>query len=494
MPTLSAGLQLTQAQQQILAPQQQFALKLLRMTAQELLDEASLAAEENPLLEQEPPAEPALEAAAPGARLEEEGGAAADAAEASESRLPEDRGPLENAYSGWSGAGGDDEGEPWIERVPARRTLRDDLLEELGTLSVAPLERELASCLIDEIDERGFITAPIEAIAADYERFAHADLAAWRRALALVQTFDPAGVGTAGPAAALALQARRAAAEGRADPLEAEAAARLVEHALKAVASGSRKALLAAIAPLGGGEALLDRALALLKTLRPYPASEYGAPAAPYVVADLVALERAGRWHAALNPAAQPGLRLSELAQSAQAGRGTPFARYLDEARRLIAGIEARQTTLLRTAEFAVSRQQAFFREGAGALAPLRLADAAEALDLAESTISRAVAGKFIQSPQGTVELRRLFPAGGVPTKAPAGSAAGAAAPAAASPARIRARIAELIAGESREKPLSDQALTDLLRQEGYDITRRTVAKYRDLEGLPSARLRAGRR
>lgn len=483
MPSLSAGLQLSQAQQQILAPQQQFALKLLRMNAQELLDEAMLAAEENPLLESDPL--PELPSASDEARLnpqlEEESNSVE---EAGESRLPDDRGPLENAYTGWSGSGSSEDEESWIDRIPSQHSLRDDLLEELGMLDISVIDRELATCLIEEVDERGFITEPIEQLAEEYNRIVQAPIADWQRALAIVQSLEPAGIGTSGPAASLALQARRAAQEGMADPLAAEAAARLVEHSLKFLAAGSRKALLAAIAPLGGNEKLLDQALALLKTLHPYPASEYGAPAAPYIIADLLAVLKNGFWHAVLNPAAQPSLRLNDAALRAQAGQGTPFARYLDEAKRLLAGIEARQTTLLRTAEFAVSKQQDFFQNGESALRPLRLSDAAAALDLAESTVSRAVAGKFIQGPHGTIELRQLFPSGGVQATSSLGVSDQV------SPARIRARIVQIIAEEPNEKPLSDQAITDVLREEGYDITRRTVAKYRDLEGIPSARFR----
>ena len=115
---------------------------------------------------------------------------------------------------------------------------------------------------------------------------------------------------------------------------------------------------------------------------------------------------------------------------------------------------------------------------------PLTIGEAAAALGLSDSTVSRAISGKYFQCPLGTFELRSLFLLPAVQAVDAEGLSASV------TPLRIRARISELIAQENPEKRLSDQALTDLLRAEGFDITRRTVAKYRDLEGIPTARLR----
>ena len=143
----------------------------------------------------------------------------------------------------------------------------------------------------------------------------------------------------------------------------------------------------------------MQDALALLQTLDPHPASEYAPEAVQYVIADIQVRHRGNRWEAMLNPQAQPAIRLSSMAQGLSVNESSPFGHYLAEARRLISGIEARQSTLLRTAQFAVDRQQAFFSEGRSALVPLAISEAAGALGVADSTVSRAVSGKFFSVP-----------------------------------------------------------------------------------------------
>lgn len=476
-PSISASLAAQLAQQQTLAPQQQYALKLLRMNALELLAEADLAAEENPLLERETQEERSDAESNPSLHEESDAVRGED-----EAPFPEDRGPLENIYSGWSGSGADRADEtPAVERVAAESTLRDDLIAELNSLSTDKLTHELVVALIEELDDSGFLPQNIEETAESLQGIISAPLSAWEKALELLQTFDPPGIGAASPAESLALQVRRRMEAGSVDAKTGELLIELILKHLKQIAAGDRKALLAAAK--GDGEKL-DAALALLKTLTPHPAANYASEATQYVIADITVRRENGRWRARLNPGAQPGLRLSAVAQTVAVDESTPFGRYLGEARRLISGIEARQNTLLRAAEFATERQQAFFDQGRAGLVPLTIGEAAAALGLSDSTVSRAVSGKYFQCPLGTFELRSLFLLPAVQAVDAEGLSASV------TPARIRARISELIAAENPEKRLSDQALTDLLRAEGFDITRRTVAKYRDLEGIPTARLR----
>lgn len=483
MPLISAGLSAAQIQQQTLAPQQQYALRILHMSAEELLEEAERAAEENPLLECDPPA-PENEAHPAGeAALHEE---AETQRTESESILPEDRGPLENVYSSWSGSsGGDSDDVPAVERVAAEQSLRDDLLAELGSLQVSSLTRELITCLIEELDDSGFLPEPIDAVAESYAKIVSAPLSRWSEALDILKTFDPPGIGASGPTEALALQAERLMAEGKIPEAAGRLLIRLLKEKLRQIAAQDRRQLLAAAE---GDEALLDAALALLKTLNPHPASGYSSQSTQYVIADIVVRDRHGRWEAELNPQAQPSVRLSSVAQGLAVDEASPFGRYLAEARRLVSSIEARQSTLLRTAMLAVSRQQAFFTEGRAGLKPLAISEAASELGLSDSTVSRAVSGKFFQCPLGVFELRSLFLLPSVQATDASGMTQ------AVSPARIRARICALVAEEPPQKPLSDQALTERLNAEGFDITRRTVAKYRDLEGIPAARLRGARK
>lgn len=478
MSALSSGLGTVLLQQQTLAPQQQYALRLLRMSAQELLAEADLAAEENPLLERDAAAEasPAEQAAV----LHEEVEAVTREGEPLEDAA--DRGPLENTYAGWPRSGDGEDETPVVERVAAPVSLRSDLLAELGTLTLDEKTRELVACLIEELDDAGFLPAPVEEVAPELSDIIQAPSEAWQKALEILQSLDPPGIGAVSPTESLILQARRRQTEGEATEETVELLTRLVRECLPQLAARNRKALLKVA---NGDAAVLDRALALLGTLSPHPASRYADVNAQYVIADIVVTRRNGSWTADLNTGAQPALKISSLARNMAVDEATPFGRYLSEARRLIAGIEARQSTLLRTARFAVARQQAFFEKGSAALQPLTIGEAAAALGLSDSTVSRTVSGKYLQCPLGTFELRRLFLLPSVQSIDAAGTCA------AMSPAGIRARIRAIVAEEPAAAPFSDQVITERLQNEGVSITRRTVAKYRDLEGIPVARLRA---
>ena len=431
MSFVSASLTTAPLQQQTLTPQQQYALKLLHMNAGELLAEAERAAEDNPLIECEELERPSADTQPTAGALHEETEAVRHEGE---SIAPEDHGPLENTYTSWTGSGAGDPDE-----------------------------------------------TPLAEVAKSYMSIAAAPAADWQKALALLQTFDPPGVGASSPTDALILQVERRITEGTVKTAVGELLVVLLKNHLRQIAGNDRRALLAAAK---GDETLLQDALALLQTLDPHPASGYAPEAVQYVIADIQVRHRGNRWEAMLNPQAQPAIRLSSMAQGLSVNESSPFGHYLAEARRLISGIEARQSTLLRTAQFAVDRQQAFFSEGRSALVPLAISEAAGALGVADSTVSRAVSGKFFQCPLGVFELRSLF----MPPSVRAVDALGISQ--AVSPAKIRARICTLIAGEPPQKRLSDQALTELLNAEGFDITRRTVAKYRDLEGIPTARLR----
>lgn len=212
MSFVSASLTTAPLQQQTLTPQQQYALKLLHMNASELLAEAERAAEENPLIECE-------ELERSSADIQPTAGALHEETEAvrheGESIAPEDHGPLENTYTSWTGSGaGDPDETPVIERVAAQRTLREDLLEELGSLPDDPKIHPLVGCLIEELDDSGFLTTPLAEVAKSYMSIAAAPAADWQKALALLQTFDPPGVGASSPTEALILQVERRITEG----------------------------------------------------------------------------------------------------------------------------------------------------------------------------------------------------------------------------------------------------------------------------------------
>ena len=490
---LQQGLALLQTQQQTLAPQQQFALKLLQMPAAELLANAELIAEENPFLEQEEQerteetdtSEPKLfEESEEGVNVPDHFCDTAD-------QFAEVR-PLERIYSSWVSSGTTSfDDSPAVEKIASSESLREYLLAELGSINISSSERLLVSCLIEELDERGFLTTPIEEIAKSYRSIANAPSDAWKAALSRLQSFDPPGIGASSAVDALIIQTQRASTEARVSKAAADVLCDLLKNDLAGLAKNDLKRMRLAFKRLkmSPEDSILEEGLDFLHTLNPHPASAFVNDTPQYVIADLIVYKINSNvnderpWRVALNPAASPAIKLSDAVALDRIPEDSLLSRYLNEAKDFIAALEARRATLVATARFAIEHQQRFYNEGQGELAPLTIQEAAEALGLAESTVSRAVSGKFLQTPRGTIELRSLFNRAVLKSGEALGESV--------SQHKIRTRIVEIIRAEPTEKPLSDQAVTSRLQQEGYDITRRTVAKYRDLEGIPPARFRA---
>ncbi len=492
---LTNSLTVLQTQQQALAPQQQFALKVLQMPAAELLAEAELAAQENPFLERDELSTPLPVNVTTGIEREDasQPGESADRFGETPPGVTE-QSPLERIYTEWPAASGSyrDDISP-VEQVAQPESLRKRLLAELASLALAHTEHLLVECLIEELDERGFLSTPLAEVAQSYRQVADVPLEAWSTALKTLQTFDPPGVGAASAVEALVIETQRACDDGLVSKAGADLLCEILKNDLSALAKRDMKRLRSVFKRIGmpEDEAILEEALEFVTHLNPHPAADFSVEAPQYVVADLLVVRAeasekgASPWLVHLNPNAVPQLRLSSSSHLASFDEHSPLARYLREARNLVAALEARHATLLAAARFAVDRQAQFFDAGASALVPLTIQETAAALGLSESTVSRAVSGKFLQTPKGTIELRTLFTRAALK----GGEARGES----ISQQKIRSRIAEIIRTESPEAPLSDQALTDRLVKEGCDITRRTVAKYRDLEGIPPARLRARR-
>ncbi len=476
---LSTTLSPLQIQQQTLTSQQQFALRLLRMSSLELLGELSLALEENPCLEEDDPNEsnePDDSGGMTGEHLlneEKDAGASEEDFGAG--------GSLSDMYAEWPKPASPDDETPVVERVASCRSLRKELLLELSTLSIDAPVHDACACLIEELDDRGFLPLSLEQAAECYAAAMPAPMEVWQEALKVLQSFDPPGVGAASAVDALVIQTNRALAEDRVASGIGRLVKTLLTKHLSALAKRDRSKLLKAA---GGDEEALDAAIDFLMTLNPHPASNYIDEKTLYVIPDILVRKEKGRWQAFLNPAVQPRIRLSEFARQA-AGEKSVFGQYLAEAKHLLSAVNARQATLLKAARLAVKVQSDFLAYGAGKLKPFTIGEAARRLELAESTVSRAVSGKFIQAPFGVMELRALF------TQTAVRSLSDGSEPQGTSSAAIRARIRALIAEEPPSKPYSDQKLAEILQNEGFGITRRTVAKYRGLEKIPTARLRA---
>ncbi|MGE5616151.1 MAG: RNA polymerase factor sigma-54, partial [Bacillota bacterium] len=222
---------------------------------------------------------------------------------------------------------------------------------------------------------------------------------------------------------------------------------------------------------------------ALILTLDPKPGRAFGQGDVRYVVPDVLVRKAAGRWTATLNRDAMPRLRINKLyADILQASRengGKHLSGQLQEARWLIKNVQQRFDTILRVTQAIVDRQKNFFEHGEVAMRPLVLREIAESVGLHESTISRVTTQKYMLTPRGIFELKYFF---GSHVSTDTGGACSATA--------IRALIKQLVAAEDCKKPLSDHRISDILAQQGIQVARRTVAKYREAMNIQPANLR----
>ena len=484
-------LDLRQSQSLVMTPQLQQAIKLLALSNLEIETFIGEALEANPLLdigETAPTAEAIAEDArrttletSPIDQLIGEGRAADDRPlDIDASALDTDRdtgdfdtaqpAPREMAFDGEAASGGSGGEAPDIdEQGGAGETLAQHLHAQIGAAARDPRLGFIARFLIDQLDEAGYLPLPLSEIAGELD-IPQAEAEA---ALALVQTLDPTGVGARSLAECIALQAREA---DRYDP----AMARLIDN-LDLVARGE----LARLRRMCGvDEEDFADMLAELRGYDPKPGLAFGGSPTSPVVPDILISPRAdGGWNIAINQANLPRLIVNrsyyvELKGTcADKGSRGWLSEKLADANWLVKALDQRQKTILKVASEIVRQQDGFFRHGVSQLKPLTLRTVAEAISLHESTVSRVTSNKYLLCDRGTYELKYFF------TSGVASSDGGEAVSAEA----VKAAIRQLIEAEDAKAILSDDALVDLLKARGFDLARRTVAKYREAIGLGSS-------
>lgn len=323
--------------------------------------------------------------------------------------------------------------------------------------------RTIASFIIGSLDSRGYLAASVEDIARSLRVYA-GDV---RAVLARVQEFEPAGIAARDLAECLRLQAR-------ARGIYGGLLAAIIEKHLARLASGELKAIAAAEeVPLKE----VEGAAAMLRTLNPKPGSAYGEEAAAFISPDVFVERVGGRLTVRLADGFLPRVYIAgaykkaayadEEAQKYIRGR-------LNSALWLIKSIEERRSTIKKVAEEIVRVQEKFFLKGKDYLAPLTMREIAGRLELHESTVSRAVAGKYLEFPGGVLPLRSFFAVSAVKSGDMLSG-------------EIKAELKALILAEDPQKPLSDQKLAALLKEKKMTISRRTVMKYREELGFPAA-------
>ena len=388
-----------------------------------------------------------------------------------------------------SGSSGDDDTASAADLAHEHVTLQAHLHAQALGLRLSDTDRAALYFLIESLNDDGYLDEPLEDLAASLEPGdpdQTPDLAARRDdvvqhlrvALGLLQHMDPAGVGARHLAECLRLQIE----ELRNTPA-ARAALAMCDQPMELLARRDSKKLAALC---GVDEATARDALTLITRLEPKPGRRFANVERNVVVPDVI-VSRAGRgFKVQLNPDVMPRLRVHDVYASAlREGRGSRseggahMQQRLQEARWFIKNIQQRFDTILRVSSAIVERQRNFFAHGELAMRPLVLREIADELGLHESTISRVTTAKYMATPFGTYELKYFF-----------GSSLGTETGGNASSTAVRALIKQLVAGEDAKKPLSDNQLSDMLKEQGIECARRTVAKYREALRIAPASLR----
>ncbi len=480
---LGPRLDLRQSQQLVMTPQLQQAIKLLAASNLEIESFIGDALESNPLLEG-------------GAVSSEEGGQnepddipreeftsdqlMAQGQGEAEAPLDIDAGALDrdrdtgdaNRSAEWGSAAGGSVAVDDLPDIDAMRaadiTLVEHLGEQVGAIACNPKEAFIARHLIGLLDDAGYLTADLRDVARDLSVTTD-DV---EDGLTVVQMLDPTGVGARDLAECLALQAKEA---DRFDPcMEA-----LIGN-LDLVARGEVERLkrLCRVDDEDFADMLRE-----LRGYDPKPGLAFAPTSDDTVVPDvLLSAKDDGGWDIKLNESTLPRLVVNrdyyvELNNGAPGSEAQAWLKEkLADAHWLIRALDQRQKTILKTAAEIVKQQDGFFRRGVSELRPLTLREVAEQIDMHESTVSRVTSNKYLHCDRGTFELKYFFTSGVASSDGEG-----------ASSEAIKARIKALTDTEDPKKVLSDQKLADMLGEEGFELARRTVAKYREAAGIGSS-------
>ena len=494
---LAPKLEFRQSQQLVMTPQLQQAIKLLQLSNLELSAYVEEQLEQNPFLEREaergdtrdgarnedsePQSQSKPENEPDGAidmTSGETAEKAADALDADYASIdPESSGSdaAEPAYesNAWSNVGGgrgfaDDDRAIDATHI-SEKSLSDHLTEQLHVVTRDPQQLFIGGYLIDLIDEAGYLRDRVSEIA---DRLG-ADEGDVEKTLGVIQTFDPCGVGARDLAECLRLQL---ADRDRLDPTMAA----FLEN-LELLAKGDLKGLMRAT---NADEEDVRDMVAEIRALTPKPGYAYGGEAVQVVVPDVFVTKSAdGGWRVELNSDTLPKVLVNrryftEISGSSQKEEDNSFlTEQFANANWLAKSLDQRAKTILKVSREIIRQQDEFLVRGVRYLRPLNLRTVADAISMHESTVSRVTANKYMATPRGVFELKYFF------TAAIASAAGGEAHSAEA----VRHRIRELVENEAPNAVLSDDKIVEILRGEGIDIARRTVAKYRETLNIPSS-------
>ncbi len=476
---LRHGLDLRMEQRLKLAPQIIQSIEILQLPVMELQERIEQELEQNPVLEID---EPEMESSATPGEGEGEGdGEGEGAAEEEFSDELEQLLKLEDEWREYlsrstSSAAAQEETdrksealENTADRPP---TLHSHLLEQLAFYTAPEPVTEAARMIILDLDDNGYLRHPLEELFSGYEQVSEEDAAA---ALKLVQGLEPRGVGARDLQECLTLQLDL-------DDNRNELAARLLAEHLGDI----EKNKLPWIAKKTGEsmDAVKD-AVEKITHLNPRPGALVGGITAPHVIPDVEVHYEDGQYRVDVEESTLPTLRISSTYRRMleEEGGNEEVRKYIqkkiESAKWMMDAIEQRKSTLRKVSQAIVDFQKEFMDKGPGNLRPLKMQRVADAVGVHVSTVSRAIADKYIDTPQGVYPLRYFFSGGTISTDGQVSSWK-----------TVKDKIGELIEKEDKRKPFSDEELAGKMQEEGYDMARRTVTKYRKALGIRSSRQR----
>ena len=454
-----------------MTPQLQQAIKLLQLSRMELETAVRKEIEENPVLEEL--------AEGPG---DAEASQSQESAQAESNTTSEQQDPQKHDEFDWesylepnykpmqSMAGGNEEIMNYENLISTTATLYDHLMWQMRNSGFNEEEQYLVGILISYIDDDGYIKVPLEQIAED-EGVNKDDL---ESVIPFVQEFDPPGVGSRDLKECLIVQAQHLQ-EDTHDLIN------LISNHLKDLEKKNYEGIARAM-----NRQLEDivEMTKIIYTMDPKPGRQFMSNETQYVTPDVYVYKVGDEYMVSLNEDGLPRLRISNFYKNVLQGKGAndTTQEYIQEKLRsavwLIKSIHQRQRTIYKVTESIVKHQREFFDKGPAFIKPMILRDIANDIGMHESTVSRVTTAKYVHTPRGIFELKYFFNSG---INTDDGDALAS--------ESVKLKIKELVSAEEPKNPLSDQKIVDLLKKDGIQIARRTVAKYRDvLKILPSSK------
>ncbi|MGD8998824.1 MAG: RNA polymerase factor sigma-54 [Granulosicoccaceae bacterium] len=485
---MKQSIQLRLGQNLTMTPQLQQAIRLLQLSSLELSAEIQEALESNPMLEAEEAGETEQRAEAAGDKQMDEAPDRADNAAAetdvdlqSPSEIPDEL-PVDTAwddiyeptlYQGSASADSDYSSRDYDASAQSSESLHEHLMWQMSMTPFSDDDAQIATTIIDAINDDGYLDSTVEGLLDSLTpQLPELEADEIEAVLRQIQNFDPPGIAARDLRECLLLQLQQL------DPATPwlNEALRLVNDHLELLAGHDYAQIMRRMKL---DENQLQAVVQLITSLNPRPGGQITNARTEYIVPDVYVRKDKGVWKVELNPDSAPKLRINStyaaMIRRADNSKDNTFLKdNLQEARWFLKSLQSRNETLLKVATCIVERQRGFLEHGEEAMKALVLHDIAEAVGMHESTISRVTTRKYMHTPRGIYELKYFF-----------SSHVSTANGGECSSTAIRALIKKLIAAEEPRKPLSDSKIADQLSQQGINVARRTVAKYREAMSIP---------